>query len=102
MNTAQTRTSHAATLIPVPTILRFRNFRIVIWPNDHLPIQVHVFGPGTEATFILYCRTGSVTVRDNLGIARKDLSALRIFIRDNLRVLCAAWEEFHGNRNAGS
>jgi len=69
----------------VPTILRFRNFRIVIWPNDHLPIHVHVFGPGTEAILILHCRTGSVTVRENIGIARKDLSALRIFIRDNLR-----------------
>src|SRR5690348_10264802 len=37
----------------MPTILRFRGLRVVIYFNDHHPPHVHVIGPGREARIAL-------------------------------------------------
>jgi hypothetical protein len=81
----------------MPTILRFRNFRVVIYLDDHEPAHVHVQGPGVRATFYLNCPEGPVLVRENFGVSDRDLAALGLFLSDNLGVLCAAWEELHGS-----
>jgi len=37
----------------MPTVLRFDGFSVVIYPADHIPAHVHVFGGGNEAVFNL-------------------------------------------------
>jgi Domain of unknown function (DUF4160) len=49
----------------MPTILREQGFRVVIYPNDHLPSHVHVF-------------KGSGEVRIELGNEESDPSLMSI------------------------
>src|SRR5437879_7028977 len=37
----------------MPTILRFRGLRVMIYSYDHRPPHVHVIGPGAEARIAL-------------------------------------------------
>jgi Domain of unknown function (DUF4160) len=37
----------------MPTIIKQDGFRIVIWPNDHLPPHVHVFKSDAEVKIAL-------------------------------------------------
>ena len=47
--------------------------RIVIYPNDHRPAQVHVIGSGNEAVFNLGCPLGPVHLRENYGFSSSSL-----------------------------
>jgi hypothetical protein len=40
------------------TVHRAYGFRFVIFPNDHRPPHVHVFGQGGEARIVLEGRNG--------------------------------------------
>jgi hypothetical protein len=80
----------------MPTVLRFGNFRVVIYPNDHRPAHVHVIGSGHEAVFELACPTGPVTVRENYGFPRPDIARIEKALLENLCLLCRVWEDIHG------
>ncbi|WP_425432491.1 DUF4160 domain-containing protein [Granulicella rosea] len=81
----------------VPAILRFRNFRIVIFPNDHTPAHIHAIGPDVAAIFTLNCWRGPVVRRSSDQTKLADERALLQFVSDNLEVLCKAWETIHGD-----
>ncbi len=49
----------------MPTVLRFDGYSVVIYPADHIPAHVHVFGGGNEAMFNLNCPAGLVMLREN-------------------------------------
>ncbi len=44
--------------------------RVVIYPNDHRPVHVHVIGGGREAVFDLHCPEGPPEIRENYGFSR--------------------------------
>jgi hypothetical protein len=73
-----------------PTVVRTRNLRIVIYPQDHNPPHVHVLGPGAEAKFnlkdfeCLYSR----------GFSMKALSEVRDFLRTKEDLLWEVWNEY--------
>ena len=79
----------------MPTVLRLGAFRVVVYPNDHRPAHVHAIGPGQEAVFALNCPDGPVTLRENYGVSRRELSQMGQALRDNLLGLCEAWRRLH-------
>jgi hypothetical protein len=81
----------------VPTILRFRNFRIVIYINDHPPAHVHARGPDMEAVFYLNCPDGPVSLRQRYNMNDSEENALVDFLNDNLELLCRAGETLNDN-----
>lgn len=81
----------------MPTVLRFGNWRVVVYPNDHRPAHVHVIGAGREAVFDLDCPAGDPRLRDNFGCSRRDVSQIRLELRLRMEQLCQAWKEIHGS-----
>jgi hypothetical protein len=80
----------------VPTILRFRGFRIVIWTNEHGLPHVHCIGQDVQVSFWLHARTRSVSLRDGATkMKRLDQKALEQFLVDNLDILLKAWSALH-------
>lgn len=82
----------------MPTVLRLRNLRVVIYPNDHRPAHVHVIGNGCEAVFMLGCPNGKITVRENYGFSRMQLTQIQKGLKQRQTVLCAEWEKIHGHK----
>ena len=80
----------------MPTVLRFGAFRVVIYPNDHLPAHVHLFGQGHEAVFELHCPVGPVSVRESYGFRFQELSRIGAVLNENVARLCEAWRVIHG------
>ena len=80
----------------MPTVLWIGKLRVVIYPNDHRPVHVHVIGQGNEAVFELNRSAGSVTLRENYGFGRRDLARIVEALIGNLAELGAAWERIHG------
>lgn len=80
----------------MPTVWRFDGFSAVIYPNDHIPAHVHVFGGGNEALFNLNCPRGPVVLRENYGFSRRAVSEIRKALDKAVAMLCAEWRRIHG------
>jgi hypothetical protein len=70
---------------------------VVVYPNDHSPAHVHVMGGGCEAVFNLNCPVGPVELRENYTFSRRELGLIQKELGGHLRMLCEAWEGFHGS-----
>jgi Domain of unknown function (DUF4160) len=55
----------------MPTILRFRGLRVMIYSYDHRPPHVHVIGPGAEARIALGEEGEQPWVITNDGLSRR-------------------------------
>jgi hypothetical protein len=75
----------------MPTIIEFRNYRIVIYTNDHMPPHVHCIGPGISARIEIKTRR----VMSNDGIGAKDLRRLADLIEKYETVLMDEWNRIH-------
>ena len=80
----------------MPTVRRFDGYRVIIYPADHIPAHVHVFGSGNEAVFDLNCPEGPVALRENYGFSRPAIAGIRTALNDAARALCRAWSRIHG------
>ena len=76
------------------TVHRAHGFRFVIFPNDHGPPHVHVFGQGGEAKIVLSGPTG-VTLDWVVGIGRGDLRRVLEEARSERERLIAMWRKIH-------
>jgi hypothetical protein len=76
----------------MPTIIKKDGFRIVIWPNDHLPPHVHVFKSDSEVKIaLLEPKVFNVEGK----ISNRDLSkALNLVIEHQVELL-EKWKEIH-------
>ena len=81
----------------MPTVFRTKGFRVVIYPNDHRPVHVHVQGTGREAVFKLHCPSGPPELRENYDFSRKELGTIADELAKNLASLCADWRKIHGD-----
>ena len=70
----------------MPTVLKIRGLRIVIYPNDHRPAHVHAMGDGTEAVFDLNCPHGPPELRENFGFSAARLKAVKTALSQNHNV----------------
>ena len=76
----------------MPTVIKQDGFRIVIWPNDHLPPHVHVFKGDSEVKIALV----EPKVFNIEGkISNKDISkSLSLVIEYQVKLL-EKWREIH-------
>ena len=80
----------------MPTVLRVRGLRIVVYPNDHRPAHVHVIGQQREAVFRLNCPGGPVQLRENYRFPAAEITVVRAELDQALARLCSEWELIHG------
>ena len=80
----------------MPTILRYRGLRIMIYLNDHAPPHVHVVGADAQAKFDLFCDLGQVQFKEGYGFTIKQVGDIGQFLQRNINALCAAWSQHHG------
>jgi len=80
----------------MPTVLRFDGFNVVVYPADHIPAHVHVFGGGNEAIFNLNCPAGPVVLRENYGFPRRAIARICKTLNDAVPMLCQEWRRIHG------
>jgi Domain of unknown function (DUF4160) len=81
----------------MPTILRIRGLRVVVYPNEHRPPHVHVRGAGTEAVFVLNSPDGPPALRGSFGFTIVELNHIASRLALNLAALCGEWENIDGN-----
>ncbi|MGF6779471.1 DUF4160 domain-containing protein [Paraburkholderia sp. GAS334] len=81
----------------MPTVLRAQGCRVVIYPSDHRPAHVHVIGADGEAVFVLNCPAGPLSLREVEGLTIQQVRKLARVLDPEIRALCAAWREIHGN-----
>ena len=81
----------------MPTILRFRGLRVMIYSYDHRPRHVHVIGPGAEARIALGDEGERPWVMTNDGLSRRDVVRALAEIERNRDLLMQRWREIHGD-----
>jgi len=81
----------------MPTVLKYRNARVVVYTNAHRPAHVHVMDGSSEAVFNLNCPGGPVDLRENFGFSFAALKRLAVFIEAHLTEACAQWRKIHVN-----
>jgi hypothetical protein len=81
----------------MPTVLRFRGLRVVLYPNDHRPAHVHVIGSGYEAVFNLHGPEGPPELRENYGFSFNQATRIKGLIADHLTTVCDKWGNIHGH-----
>lgn len=81
----------------MPTIIRVRGLRVIIYTNDHWPPHVHVIGPGREAKIALGDEGRLPSVVTNAGLSRAQLAAMLVEINRNRDLLMQRWREIHGD-----
>jgi hypothetical protein len=76
----------------MPAVLRIGGLRVIVYPNDHPPVHVHVLGPGWVVVINLIGPTVREVIDCNEPEARRVLR-LSAAHRDELM---EAWRRFHG------
>ena len=80
----------------MPTIVWFRNIRIVIYPNDHRPAHVHAIRGDEFSVFELDCPDGPPELKEAHGFSASELKRIAQAIEDHLKLLCLEWRSIHG------
>ena len=81
----------------MPTVLRLRNIRVVIYSNDHPPAHVHaVRGDVARARFALNCPNGPVELMDQQGFRLTEIRELGRAVAGALADACSLWRTLHG------
>jgi len=73
---------------------RAYGFRFVIFPNDHSPPHVHVFGQGGEAKIVLE-ESGGIRLDGVVGIGRGDVRRVMQEVEREAERLMALWRVIH-------
>ena len=82
----------------MPTVLpAFEGWRVVIYPNDHLPPHVHVIGAEEHARFELLCDLGQVRLLSNIRFGLGQLKLIEAYLLNHLAHLCSEWGRIHGH-----
>ncbi len=81
----------------MPTILRVRGLRVVIYMNDHRPPHVHILGQRREAKVALGAEGERPSVVYNEGLSRGELADALVEIDRNRGLLMQRWREIHGD-----
>lgn len=82
----------------MPTIIRQNGFRIVIYPNDHLPYHVHVIKGDGEVRIDLGRSEPQIppSLISVIGkISDKDVTKALFLVSEHQIELLAKWSEIH-------
>lgn len=78
----------------MPRVLfQYREFRFMIYLNDHKPMPVHVFHQNGEAAINFAV---APLLRENRGLNRNHLRRAMRIVRENQAVLQSRWREING------
>jgi hypothetical protein len=81
----------------MPTVLpTFKGWRVVIFPNDHLPPHVHVMGAEVHARFELLCDLAQVRLLSNINFSLPQIKQIEAYLLHHLAYLCREWGRIHG------
>ncbi len=81
----------------MPTVARFGNVRIVLYPTDHPPPHVHALRPdGAWAPLALNCPRGPVTVMDQSGFRGSEMAELGTAVTVPICGHCDEWRRIRG------
>lgn len=72
-----------------PTILRSKNLRFFIFPRDHFPPHVHVYGPDSEAKFDIQ----TFECFQSFGFSKRSIWKIQSFLQIHQQTLLEAWNE---------
>ena len=81
----------------MPTVLRIDGYEIMIYRHDHLPPHVHVFTGECETIVNLHCPKGEPDIREVFHCKAKQAKGALKVVKKHQELLCAMWEEIHGN-----
>ena len=81
----------------MPTILKVRSWRVVIYTNDHRPPHVHVIGTAEHARFELLCDLKRVRLMSTIHFSASQLALIENQLVINLVQLCSEWGRIHGH-----
>jgi hypothetical protein len=76
----------------MPTILRHNGIRVDIYPGDHVPPHVHVYGGGGQAVISI----DGLKVRDVREMRPADVARARRLVAEHREMLLRAWREWNG------
>jgi hypothetical protein len=82
--------------IKVVSTVTLGGLPVVVYPNDHRPVDVHGIGRGCEAVFNLNRSAGPVELREIYQFRGQEISHILDVLTANLEDLCRAWEDIHG------
>jgi hypothetical protein len=83
----------------MPTVLPpFKGWRVVIYPNDHLPPHVHVIGAEEHARYELLCDLRRIRIKSNIGFSLGQLKQIETYLLNHLAHLCSEWGRIHGDQ----
>ncbi len=76
-------------------MLRGDGFRVVIYPNDHQPAHVHVYGSG-EAKIDLMAEGGAASLVWAEHMTRGELRRAMRLVGEHQEGLLKIWRDMHG------
>lgn len=80
----------------MPTIIREYGFRVVIYPNDHIPAHVHVLKGGAEIRVDLGDEGTEPTLMSVRGsISNKDIVKGLSIVKTNQALCLSRWRAIH-------
>jgi Domain of unknown function (DUF4160) len=82
----------------VPTVLRVRGFRIVIYlpPREHEPPHVHVWKAEAEVVIELATPEANQTIREVAGMRAADVTQAFWIVEEHAELLLEHWRRYHG------
>lgn len=81
----------------MPTVHREDGFRIVIYPNDHLPRHVHIFRGDGEVIIQLGSETEAPMIDQIYGdISNRDIAKALRLVQTHQMKLLELWKSIHG------
>lgn len=82
----------------MPTVLRVRGFRVVIYlpPREHEPPHVHVWKGGAEVVIALATSGVVQTIREVAGMRSSDVVQAFWIVEEHAELLLIRWRELHG------
>lgn len=77
----------------MPTVLREQGFRFHFYPNDHLPMHIHIAKGGASAKILL---EPEIDVDKNNGFKPQEIKRIVDIITDHYEYLIKQWHETYG------
>ncbi|MGH7551405.1 MAG: DUF4160 domain-containing protein [Longimicrobiales bacterium] len=77
----------------MPTVLRVRGFRFVIYTREHVPANVHVLNADGECRILIH---PDIALDERWDMKKTDAREAVRIARENVKMLREKWEEIHG------
>lgn len=77
----------------MPVIFRIGRYKVYIYPGDHGPAHIHVYGPEESIKFLIK----NLECIEAKGINFKDLNKLRKILKQQQNYFMEIWNEIQEN-----